>query len=262
MDTSLMAILFLLGLSGGFVSGLLGIGGGIIMVPLLLYVPPALRLGALSMKEVAGMTSVQSFFGAASGAVAHKRHRQVSAPLAWVMGSGMGTGSLAGSFGSKVVSSEAILILFALMALTASILMFFPIPEYDGQESDVRNLIFNRPLALAVGLSIGLLSGIIGQGGAFLFIPAMIYILRIPTRITIGTAMVIGMVSSVSVLIGRMGTNQIPYLKAGVLVAGVLIGAQAGAAVSQKTPTAVLRKILAVIIAATAVKIGYELLIT
>ncbi len=208
------------------------------------------------------MTSVQSFFGAASGAIAHKRHRQVSAPLAWVMGGGMGTGSLIGSLASKVVSSEAILILFALMALMASILMFFPNPEYDGIESDLQNLIFSRSLALSVSLSIGLLSGIIGQGGAFLFIPAMLYILRIPTRITIGTAMVIGMVSSVSVLIGRAGTNQIPYLEAGILVAGVLIGAQAGSAVSQKTPTAILRKILAVMIAATAIKIGYELLIT
>ncbi len=261
MEPELIIILFALGLFGGFLSGLLGIGGGIIMVPLLLYVPPVLHAGPLSMKTVAGITSVQSFFGALSGALAHQKERFVSPSLALTLGGGLGAGSLSGSIASKYIASDTILLVFAFMAFCAVLLMFLPKPE-GGATIHVEELTFNRKAAVVTGLLIGLFAGIIGQGGAFLFIPAMLYLLRIPTRITIGTALVIGMISSAAVLIGRMGTRQIPYRMAAILVAGVLIGAQAGAKASHKTPKRILRGILAVIIAATAVKIWYELLIT
>jgi len=261
MGVELSVTLLLLGLIGGFLSGLLGIGGGIIMVPLLLYVPVSLHVGAFSMKEITGITSVQSFFGALSGAIAHKRHGYVNFSLALFLGGGMGVGSLIGSLSSKFVSSETILLIFAIMAGIAAILMFLPVAKGDS-EKEPGTLRFSRLPALCTGLLIGLFAGLIGQGGAFLFIPAMLFILRIPTRTTIGTALVVGLISSFSVLAGRIGTRQIPYLHAGILVTGALVGAQFGAAISRKTPTRILRKILAVIIAATALKIGAELLIT
>lgn len=260
MDVGLFSTLFGLGLVGGFLSGLLGIGGGIIMVPLLLYVPTALGVGTLSMKVVAGITSVQSFFGALSGAIGHKRYNRISLPLAYAMGGSTAFGSLVGSVVSVYLSSETLLIVFAGMAIVAAVMMVIPKRE-DGTEPDANSLQFNRPLAVGVGLTIGFLSGVIGQGGAFLFVPAMLYILRIPTRITIGTTLAVGIASSAAVLLGRVGTAQIPYLMSGVLVAGVLIGAQLGSVLSQRTPRQMLRQILAILIAGTAIKICYELLV-
>jgi len=259
MEYELLGILFVLGLFGGFISGLLGIGGGIIMVPLLLYVPPAFGITALTMKTVAGITSVQSFFGAVSGAVGHKRYNRISTSLALTLGGSMAAGSLAGSVASKFVSSEFILMIFAGMALAAAIMMFVPKPEVH-EEPPVEQLIYRKWLAILVGLVIGLLAGIIGQGGAFLFIPAMIYLLHIPTRIAIGTALAVGIASSIAVLLGRVGTNQIPYLMSAVLVAGVLIGAQFGSVVSQRTPRQALRRVLAILITITAIKMWYEIL--
>lgn len=260
MDAGLFPTLFSLGLLGGFLSGLLGIGGGIIMVPLLLYVPSALGVGALSMKTVAGITSVQSFFGALSGAIGHKRYNRVSMPLAYAVGGSATAGSLTGSIASVYLTSEVLLMVFAAMAFVAAIMMVLPRHE-NGPEPDVESLRFNKPLAVVIGLGIGLLSGIIGQGGAFLLVPAMLYILRIPTRITIGTTLAVGIASSAAVLVGRLGTNQIPYLMSAVLVAGVLIGAQLGSVISQRTPRRLLRGALSVLIAGTALKIWYELLL-
>jgi len=259
MTLEFLSALFVLGLFGGFLSGLLGIGGGIIMVPLLLYVPPALSLTALSMKTVAGITSVQSFFGAISGAVGHGRHKRISLSLALTMGGSMAVASLAGSIASKYVSSELMLTVFAAMAVVAAIMMFIPARESDDSRL-LEHLTFNKPLAVVVGLTIGALSGIIGQGGAFLFIPAMLYILRIPTRIAIGTALVIGIVSSIAVLIGRISTQQVPYTMSVILVIGVLLGAQLGSILSQKTSRHALRRILAILITATATKMWYEIL--
>jgi hypothetical protein len=260
MDTALFGTLFVLGLFGGFASGLLGLGGGIIMVPLLLYVPPLLGVGALTMKVVAGMTSVQSFFGAVSGAFAHKRYNRISLPLALTLGGSMAAGSLAGSFASQWLSSEVLLFVFAFMAVVAAVMMLLPKRE-DAADPDPASVRFDRPLTISVGLVVGTLAGIVGQGGAFLFIPAMLYILRIPTRITIGTALVVGIVSSVAVLLGRLGTSQIPFLMSAVLVAGVLLGAQAGSVLSQRTPRQALRTILSLLIMATAAKIWHGLLV-
>jgi len=260
IDAELYATLFTLGLFGGFMSGLLGIGGGIIMVPLLLYVPPALNVGVLSMKTVAGITSVQSFAGALSGAVGHKRYNRISSALALTMGSSMAAGSLAGSIASNWLSSKAILMVFAVMAIIAAVLMLLPKAE-DGPDPRPEDVVFNRTLAVVVGLGMGVLSGVIGQGGAFLFIPIMLYVMKIPTRITIGSAMVIGLASSVAVLLGRAGTSQIPYMMSAVLVVGVLIGAQFGSVLSQRTPRKLLRRVLSILIAFTAAKIWYQLLV-
>ena len=258
MDIPFLISLFVLGLFGGFLSGLLGIGGGIIMVPLLLYVPPALGLGVLGMKTVAGITSVQSFFGAVSGSFGHKRHKRINLTLALYMGGSMAVASLIGSLLSVNISANFMLMVFASMAIAAAVMMFIPKPESD-HEPEGHEVQFNKALAIVIGGSIGILSGIIGQGGAFLFIPAMMFILRIPTRIAIGTALVIGIASSLAVLIGRIGTSQIPYLMSFVLVVGVLIGAQLGSELSQKTPRKILRHILAVLITVTALKMWYEI---
>lgn len=252
--------LFVLGLFGGFVSGLLGIGGGIIMVPLLLYVPPVLGAGALGMKMVAGITSVQSFVGAVSGAVGHHRFKRINKPLVLLMGGSMSLAALGGSVASQYTRDETLLFVFAAMALVAAILMLLPKKE-SLDEPDADDIHFNKPLAIVAGLTLGVLSGLIGQGGAFLFIPVMMYLLHIPTRIAIGSALAIGIFSSIAVLIGRLGTSQIPYLMSVVIVAGVVMGAQMGSVLSQRTPRAALRKVLAVMISATAIKIWYELLI-
>ena len=87
MTTLLLFVLFTLGLSGGIFSGLLGIGGGIIMVPLLLYVPTLIGLEAISMKTAAAITIVQSMAGSFSGLIVHKNNNFVHSKLIIYMGS-------------------------------------------------------------------------------------------------------------------------------------------------------------------------------
>jgi hypothetical protein len=130
-------------------------------------------------------------------------------------------------------------------------------PKKDSvHEEQLGDVAINTPLAVIIGTSIGTAAGIIGQGGAFLYIPAMLYLLRIPTRICIGSALAIGILSSGAVLVGRLGTSQIPWQNSLILVAGVIIGAQLGSILSQHTRRIVLRRVLAVVILATAIKIG------
>ena len=147
------------------------------------------------------------------------------------------------------------LLVFALMALAASLLMLMPKKD-SAHEEQLGDVKVNTPLAVLIGVVIGTAAGIIGQGGAFLYIPAMLYLLHIPTRICIGSALAIGILSSGAVLMGRLGTGQIPWQNSLILVAGVIIGAQLGSLLSQRTPRVVLRRVLAVVIFATAIKIS------
>ncbi|HLB30926.1 MAG TPA: TSUP family transporter, partial [Gammaproteobacteria bacterium] len=99
-----MTLSFLIGALGflaGFLSGLLGIGGGIIMAPLLLFVPPLFGFEPLSMQVVAGLTIIQGLLAAISGAVTHHRLLAVSVPLSVVMGPAIFIAALLGGAGAK-----------------------------------------------------------------------------------------------------------------------------------------------------------------
>src|SRR5437879_8106270 len=96
-----------LGFSGAIVSGMLGVGGAIVMIPLLLYVPPLLGVGALDMKSVAGVTMVQVFVAAISGVISHRRHRAVHGRLATIGGAAMAVGMLSGALASSRLGDVA-----------------------------------------------------------------------------------------------------------------------------------------------------------
>lgn len=259
MDSGLLATLFVLGLCGGFLSGMVGVGGGIVMFPLLLYVPAALGFAAISVKAAAAITSVQSLFGAVSGALHHHRHKRVHLPLALSFGGSMAATSFLGSLFSSVISEHWILVVFAAMASTAAILMLLPRPEVEERSDDQHPFTFSRLRAMGLGAGIGVCSGIVGQGGGFLFVPVLMYFLNAPLRVAIGTALAVGVAASSAVVLGRMGTAQVPYLLAGVTVAGTIIGAHLGAEISQRTPRRLLRGILSMVVLATASKMVYGL---
>lgn len=257
MTALLLFVLFIMGVIGGLFSGLLGIGGGIIMVPLLLYVPSLIGFDDISMKTAAGITMVQSMAGSLSGIVVHKKSKFVHSQLVVYMGIGSVIGSLMGSFFSKQIKGEVMLGIFAGMALIATILMF--IPQKRDDDLPVENVRFNKYLAFFVALLVGLLGGIVGQGGAFILIPMMLYVLKIPTRIALGSSVAISFLSALAGFVGKWGTGQIPFVMAIVLVLGALLGAQLGGRLSKRLHTASLKVILSVLIAFTALKMWFEL---
>src|SRR5262245_28492130 len=108
---------------GAFVAGLLGVGGAIVMIPLLLYAPASLGVGALDVKAVTGVTMTQVLVACISGMIAHRRRKVVSTELAWTGGLAMAAGSLVGALASRYASPEALLIVFAVVATVAAVLM-------------------------------------------------------------------------------------------------------------------------------------------
>lgn len=258
MTFFLATTLIVLGLFGGFFSGWLGIGGGIIMAPLLLYVPAAIGAGSLDMKTVAGLTMTQSLFATGSGAIVHRKFQYLSRKLVLWMGAGATIASLAGAVYSQHLSSTVLEGIFVLLALIAAGLMLIPYTD-AAEEPAAAAVSFNRALAFICALAIGFVGGMVGQSGAFIVIPVMLYVLKIPTRTAIGSSLGIVFLAALAGTAGKIATGQLEYFMALFCVIGAIAGAQAGGLLSIHTRRRRLRHVLAIIIAATALRMAWDL---
>jgi len=247
-------LIALLGTICGFFSGLLGIGGGIIMAPLLLYVPPLLGFESLSMHTVAGLTIVQGLGACISGVIVHKRFNTVSGQLALWMGATIFIAALIGGAGSEYASQHVLLLIFGMLALLAAILMLKPSVK-EKKTPVVSELSFSLWRAVLTAGSVGVLGGMVGQGGSFILIPLMTSFVRIPTRIAIGSNLAIVLLSTTAGFLGKTVTGQIEWLLAIPIVLTVVPATQIGGVLSHRVPVVKLQKILGVLIALAAVHI-------
>ena len=251
----LLLLLAGLGLISGFLSGLLGIGGGIVMAPLLLYVPPLFGHEPLAMRVVAGLTIVQGLLGCMAGALGHKKLNFVSSPLSVYMGPAIFFTALIGGAGANYVPNDILLLLFAALAFAAALLMLVPI-KTDSANPDVNQLSFSRLRAVSAASTVGLLGGMVGQGGSFILIPIMTAYIHIPTRIAIGSNLAIVLLSSLAGFIGKALTGQIAWLLCLPIALSVMPAAYLGSMASSRVPVANLRRLLAVLIGLAAIRIS------
>jgi uncharacterized membrane protein YfcA len=254
MDAALYLFLALVGLSVGFLSGLLGIGGGIVMFPLLLYVPPLLGLGSIDVKSITGLTMAQGFFSALTAMFFYQKNALVNRSLVLTLGSSLFLSSLLGSLVSKQVPDGPLLLVFGTLALIAAVMMLLP-RSYGLDELTEDRVVYHKPTAIVIGIALGFSIGLVGQGGAFILIPMMLYVLKIPLRVALGSTLAIGLFSSSAGLIGKVATSQVPYLMALPLVLGAIPAARWGSIVGKRTKTQFLRWVLAALILATAIKV-------
>jgi len=250
-------IVLLIGLTGGALSGLLGIGGGIVTAPLLLYLPGVFGLEPLSMHVIGGLTISQALFASLFGGIAHWRSGSVDRRLAAVMSGVIFAAALVGGAGSKWFSHRFLLGIFLLLSLVAAILILVPQrKEADGRYAPGA---FSTSGAVGIALGIGLLGGLVGQGGSFILIPLAVTLLRVPLRIAMGSNMVIIFFASLAGFLGKAATGQVPPLLTATLLAGILPGSLAGVALSRRVPTGALRVTLGLLIIAACARMALDL---
>ena len=254
MDATFIAFLALVGAAVGFLSGLLGIGGGIVMFPLLLYVPPLLGFSGIDVKSITGLTMIQGFFSALTAMLYYNKNALVNKSLVLTLGFSLFLSSLIGALVSKKIPDGPLLMVFATLALIAAVMMLIP-RSYHQDELTEEHVVFHKTTAIVIGIVLGFSIGLVGQGGAFILIPTMLYVLKIPLRVALGSTLAIGLFSSSAGLVGKVATSQVPFLMALPLLAGAIPAARFGSIVGKKTNTQFLRWLLAAIIFATAVKV-------
>ncbi|MBU8581541.1 sulfite exporter TauE/SafE family protein [Bacillus paralicheniformis] len=257
MDIAFMITIFMIGFIGAFISGMIGIGGSVINYPMLLYIPSLAGVMSLTAHEVSGIGAIQVFFATLGGVWAYRKSGFLNKPLITYMGSSILIGSVLGSYFSHRLSEQGMNFIYGILAIIAVILMFTPKKGQEHREGE--EITFQKWLASSLAFIIGGVSGVLGAGGAFILVPIMLSILNIPVRITVASSLAITFISSIGATVGKVMTGQVLFGPALVLMIASLIASPLGAKVGQKVNTQFLQWVLALLIAATAIKIwlGY-----
>jgi len=262
--------IILLGFAVGVLSGMFGIGGGFLTTPLLIFygIPPTVAV-ASATTQITGAS--------VSGAMVHMRRGGVDLKMAGVMTVGGFFGSIVGAAGFRmlqttgqidmVISFLYVLILgwIGIIMLKDALVALGLVTAKARKESPRHNRwvaslplrwrfyssgLYLSPVApLAIGFGAGVLTVLLGIGGGFIIVPAMIYLLGMPARIVIGTslAMVLA-VSAATTMVHAITTRSVDIVLAGLLLVGGVIGAQYGAIFALRIKPDVLRLALAVVI--------------
>ena len=279
-------IFLLIGLGGivGILSGMFGVGGGFLMTPLLFFIgiPPA----------VAVASEANQILGASfSGAIAHFRRKNVDIKMGFLLILGGIIGSIFGVELFRIFKNlgqlELIIkVCYVLFLGIIGIIMFFEslrALNYKSKNIKVRktrhhswvqglplkmrfrtsNLYISSIPAVFIGFFVGILASIMGIGGGFIIVPAMIYILGMPTKVVVGTSLFqIIFVTGVTTYLHAVKNFSVDIILSFLLLVGGVIGAQFGVRIGLKLKAEQLRILLAILVLAMCLKITLELFIT
>ena len=267
----------------GFLSGLFGVGGGFLMTPLLIF------LGIPAPVAVATEAN-QIVASSVSGVIAHWRRKNVDFKMGTVLLLGGLVGSSLGvllfALLEKIGQLDLVIKLSYVFFLgIIGILMLWESvrtymrsskKEFYRRKLHAHNWLHGLPLKMrfrrsklyisalvpfSLAAFVGVLSAIMGVGGGFIMIPAMIYLLGMPTSVVIGTSLfqIIFVTANVTIL-QSVQTQTVDFLLAGTLLFGAVIGAQIGTRFGGMLRGEQLRGLLALIVLLVSIRIGYELI--
>jgi uncharacterized membrane protein YfcA len=276
--------LLLLGIGGmvGVLSGLFGVGGGFILTPLLFFlgVPPGVAVASAS-NQIAG-SSFSAF-------LAHLQKKNVDFRMGFVLLAGGVVGSLAGVelFGVLRRSGQfelVVSLLYVVLLGTIGVLMLVESLRALRRRNDPNALLIARkrhtwahglPLKMrfrtsqlyvsaippfVIGLLVGVLAAIMGVGGGFIMVPAMIYLIGMPTRIVIGTSVFQFLfVTGFTAVLQAWKNQSVDVVLSVLLLLGGVIGAQVGANLATRLRAEQLRILLALLVIGVGARLALEL---
>ncbi len=280
-------LLFLgMGAAVGFLSGLFGVGGGFLMTPLLMFsgIPTAVAVGTGAAQIVASSVS---------GAIAQYRRNNVDIKMGMVLLVGGVVGSVIGVKMVRILRHLGQFDLFVALAyvtflgVIGTLMLIESVSAIQGTRSGSprttrrpgqHNWIHKLPFKMRfhrsklyisvvppmmIGAFVGFLGAIMGAGGGFIMVPAMIYLLRVPTNVVVGTSLFqIVFVSGVTTVMQASENYSVDVVLALLLIVSGVIGAQYGVAAGARLKGEQLRLLLAALVLLVCARIGWDLVVT
>ena len=275
-------VVIFMGVAVGFLSGMFGVGGGFLMTPLLIFygIPPAVAVGTEASQIVASSVS---------GVIAHLKRQTVDFLMGGFLVLGGGAGVVAGIILFRMFSAAGQIETFISLAyvfflgaigflmLAESVIELFrstaaPRPRRKHRSAEWmaampfpmrfrRSGLYISPIApILLGFLIGFIATMMGVGGGFIMVPAMLYILKMPTNVVIGTSLFqIIFVTALATVLHAAANQTVDIVLAMQLVVGGVIGAQFGARVGRNLKAEQLRALLALVVLAVGARLLFDL---
>ncbi|OWO96742.1 permease [Rhizobium esperanzae] len=275
-----------MGAAVGFLSGMFGVGGGFLITPLLIFynIPPVVAVATGANQVVASSIS---------GAITHFRRGTLDVKLGTVLLFGGLSGATVGIWIFSLLRAIGqldliISLMYVVFLGTVGGLMLLesinamrraarnepPVPRKPGHQHWVHKLplkvrfkkskIFLSVIPIiALGFAIGILTSIMGVGGGFIMVPAMIYLLRIPTNVVVGTSLYqIIFVTAYTTIVQAATNFSVDIVLAFILMVAGVVGAQYGVRVGQKLRGEQLRALLGLLVLAVGLRLAIALVVT
>jgi uncharacterized membrane protein YfcA len=279
-------LLLALGGGVGFLSGVFGVGGGFLMTPLLIFIgiPPPVAVGTQATQILASSVS---------GVIAHMRRGNVDVRMGLVLVAGGFVGSAFGvwlfgllrELGQIDLTISLAYVFFlgivGLLMMIESVRAWFRLRRRGGGSFTKRHrhlwlhglpfrmrfhrsrLYISALMPIGLGVLAGILVSIMGVGGGFVMVPAMIYLIGMPTAVVVGTSLFqISFVTAITTFLHAVNNYTVDVVLALSLIIGGVIGAQLGSSAGARLRGEQLRILLALIVLAVCIKLGYDLVVT
>ncbi|MCP1311765.1 sulfite exporter TauE/SafE family protein [Paenibacillus tyrfis] len=243
-----MSILFYtaVGLIAATFGSLVGLGGGIIIVPALVYLGPTFVGETISVSTAVGTSLAVLIFTALSSTLTFVKHKRVDFKSGWLLFITCGPGAMLGSYTTQFVNAKSFQLSFGLFMLLMAILLVLrdylkPLKvkwhiqrTYTDGNGNTYHYGYSVLPALIIGLMVGFISGLFGIGGGSLFVPAMVLLFRYPPHVATATSMFVILLSSLMGSFTHFSLGEVNLWMVLGLAPSAIVGGWLGAKIASR----------------------------
>ena len=250
---------FGIGLVTSSIVTLLGIGGGLIILPILIYFTD------VGLKAATAISAVQVFFASSFGTFFNRLQKTINFRYATIFGISSGITYFFGSYFTKSIPENTIKVIY-LCAVILALVLFYIKKSKNNNSANELELAAKRipaksdyfkiiPIALIAGFSFGVL----GVGGGFLYVPLLILLFDLPLKIAIGTSLMIVLFNAVPGIIGKLLSIKFDIFLGVAVAVGAIIGSRIGTYINKKISEKIIKTIFTLLLVMIIARVGWDL---
>jgi len=251
---------FSIGLLDGILSGLLGIGGGVLILPILLYTTN------IEVRVATAISAIQVFFASSFGTLFNWLQKTINFKYALIFGIPSAITYFLGSYFTKFIPKNIIIIIYLCAAILALVLFFIK----RGKNKHNNNLELSAIRVpkkkdylkiIPISLFTGFAFGVLGVGGGFLYVPLLVLLFDLPIRVAIGTSLMIVFSNAVPGIVGKLLSIRFNIFIGLAVALGAIAGAKIGTYINKKVGNKLIRVIFIILLSIIIIRVILDIFI-